>query len=784
MQYDAFFRAFYIGESNGCLKGYTTTWAIPKFFAESILRTDESRAKLPTDDMSYDKWFQGNASPRNHWANFAKNYKEELLVSDLMDTLDDKNLRKLLDNFAVKDDGEEINKLLLCTAIAQQFKEIIDGKGTGKDVFADIYLSGNIRAEFTEYINKAVARYNVMKLIGGDEVPLEKFYVSNTIGEKERVFADKKRIKCLYLDDPTLQKIRNIYLERRGYDNLRTVLIGSGGCGKSLMLQNLFIKAAKEYKKTGILPVFLELRYFKQSDDLLSFITNTVHDKEPQFTQDTAHRLLLSGRCQLLLDGFDEIDPSDIDRFLIKLEQFTDKYDKVQIVISSRENESLTGLHNFVKLYMWPFDTKQSEQLIDKILVYRGETEEKETVLEYINNGFLKKDGVFASHPLLLTFVTIEYPKYKRFNGNHLLFYKATYEALLSGHDDNKKPYDRVFMSVDNAVQFSTVFKEFCAITYKEGALEFDTSKFEEYFNKLKSYQGFKNPYKMNVKNFKHDVCSTACMMYEKEYDIFYIDPGFQEYLFAEYYTQAELDEIKDLLEDLKILPYSKILRFDALDMFYERAEVKVKEYILLPLLNDIFKGSNEESFILFLEKCFDEIDICVHDRELEINYKSSHGDKQIYYPEVENHARTILLNFVLKLMGNNVDYSFPLHASSAASLPAESEITGKLIGQEHYADGMPNLIIDCKPIEYYDMIRITHKNGYEHVWLTDENKDLVCFGSRYRIDGYDLCQESEKYQGLLIDAIKYSPETYDVFLRIKAYHKALLKEQHRHGRR
>ena len=71
MRFDAFFRAFYIGESDGHLKGYTTTWAIPKFFAESILRDEKSREKLPQDDMSYDKWFQGNASPRNHWANFA-----------------------------------------------------------------------------------------------------------------------------------------------------------------------------------------------------------------------------------------------------------------------------------------------------------------------------------------------------------------------------------------------------------------------------------------------------------------------------------------------------------------------------------------------------------------------------------------------------------------------------------------------------------------------------------------------------------------------------------------
>lgn len=66
MRFDAFFRAFYIGESDGHLKGYTTTWAIPKFFAESILRDEKSREKLPQDDMSYDKWFQGNASPRNH----------------------------------------------------------------------------------------------------------------------------------------------------------------------------------------------------------------------------------------------------------------------------------------------------------------------------------------------------------------------------------------------------------------------------------------------------------------------------------------------------------------------------------------------------------------------------------------------------------------------------------------------------------------------------------------------------------------------------------------------
>ena len=781
MRFDAFFRAFYIGESDGHLKGYTTTWAIPKFFAESILRDEKSREKLPQDDMSYDKWFQGNASPRNHWANFAKNYKEDLLVSDLMDTLDDNNISKLLVAFSV-DDGEEVNKLLLCTAIAQQFKKIIDGKGEGADVIADIYLSGNIKADFTEYIEKAVKRYNVMKLIGGDEVPLEDFFVSNTIGEKERVFADKKRIKCAYLDEPSLYSIRTMYA-KRGYDNLKTVLIGSGGCGKSLMLQHLFLQAAEGYKKTGILPVFLELRYFTQADDLMSFIVKTVSDKDHGFNSEVAHKLFLSGRCQLLLDGFDEIDPSDIDSFLVKLEQFTDSYGKVQIVISSRDNESLTGLHNFIKLYMWPFDTTQSEKLIDKILTYRGETENRETVLEYINNGFLKKDGVFASHPLLLTFVTIKYPAYKRFGDNHLLFYKSTYEALLTGHDDNKKPYDRVFMSVDDANQFSTVFKEFCAITFKDGALQFDSTTFEAYFRQLKSHQTFENPYKMNVKNFKHDVCSTACMMYEKEYDIFYIDPGFQEFLFAEYYTQANLEEMKPLMDSLAKLPYNKVLRFEALDMLHDRATEKFRLHVLLPFLEGIFQGTDVQAFMKFLETCFDEINICCHNVPMETQVATENKVKDMMRAEVENYSTTILLDFILKLMGINHEFQFALHSDIAVEISDEVKETGKLIGEIVDYQDEKVLLIDSKPVDVYQMLQISHREGYDHTWLTDENKELLCFGSKITFDTLELLDDPENYSALVTDVIKHSKNTYDLFLEIKKFYKTLRREQHRSKR-
>lgn len=791
MKYDEFFRAFHIGENDSALISYKTTWAIPKFFAETVLTTEQYREKLPSDQFSYDKWYQGNSSPRNHWSNMANDFNEKTLKDALLAEIVDASIPKLLTNMGVKEIGTEINKDLLCTAIAQQFKAIIDGRGTGEDVIADIYMSGNIKADFMDYVHKASQRYNVMKLIGGDEVPLADFFVCNTIGEKERVFADKKKIKCVYLDDPDLDSIRNIYMKRRGYDNLKTVLVGSGGCGKSLMLQYLFLKAADAYAKTGVLPVFLELRYFTQNDDIVPFIVKAVHSKDEKFNDEVAQQLLRSGRCQLLLDGFDEIDPSDVDAFLHKLEAFTDTYDKVQVVITSRGNEYLTGLHNFIKLYVWPFDNEQSLKLIDKILKHQGQTDERETVVEYINNGFLKKDGVFASHPLLLTYVTLKYPAYKRFHADHLLFYKSTYEALLSGHDDNKKPYDRVFMSVDNAEQFSKVFKEFCGITYKDGVLQLDSPSFEDYFNRLKAHKDFENPHKMNLTNFKHDVCSTACMMYEKEYDIFYIDPGFQEYLFAEYYRCAEIEDILELTESLKNTPYSKLLRFDALDMLSKSAELKFKTYVLMPFLDDICKGTDEAGFTNFIKTCFNEINIVNVDEVVQAAYLISTGSTGLLYPQVENHPKTILLNYILRSMGEDHEFAYCLYSKDnvpedgtvkKVSISEDTQISGILIAMNTEVSGNQNLLIDCKPKEVYDYFNTEQSKGNPSGYFVGPDNRLVQFGSELTIDTYFISTEPEDYKELMLNIIDNSKTTYDMFKRVKHYYKQLKIEQHRNG--
>lgn len=803
MIYSDICNAFYISEEESKknvvefgLNSVTSQGGI----AEKIITlgwSDESTDGILPDNIStYNKWFYGKTGQKSAvWKRFQNDYHEEkyveLLESDINDEVLPLIAKKL--NITIPR-GKQVNKHMLATAVARQMCEFAKSKKTKNEadsVFAEVYFASEIQTEFSRYIDKASERYNVMKLIGGDEVPLEKFFVCNTIGQKERVFADKTRIKCTYLENPDMKKLRYMF-SNRGLDNLRTLLIGSGGCGKSLMMQHLFLVAAKEYESSGVLPIFLELRHFKQSHEILQFIVETVTSTGESFSEEDANSLLLAGKCQLLFDGFDEIDPSDIGSFLQKLKDFVAKYDKVQIVITSRQNDSLTGINQFMKLYVWPFEEKQSLELIDKILEYQGDTGARDTVLEYINNGFLKKDGVFVSHPLLLTYVTMKYPQYSRFNADPSLFYRVTFEALVSGHDDNKKPYDRVFKSVDNAEQFTTVFREFCALTYKDGVLELDSHSFEDYFNQMKSYKGFENTHKMNIKNFKHDVCSTACIMYEREFDIFYIDPGFQECLFAEYYSVAPEEDVALLLKSLENTSYTKLARFEALDMLCKLSREKFRYKVLLPFMDGIFKPKDDQAaFTNFLHMCFDDVTVVEINEAMQFHLMNSLGTLNVLNVQQENYTRTILLNYILRDMGENPDFGFPLYAKDCKvkdeeikvlELPEDIEITGMVIAQDTKVEDNRCLLIDSKPIDVYEYFLKEHKEGRMDAYLVDDNKELIQLGQQITIEGYYLMSEPDEFNTFVQNTYENSEKTREMFLRLKEYYKKLKVEKHRSG--
>ena len=797
MNYSDICKAFY--RKNQCwgFKKLKTQAEIGEIFIKLAL-TEESTAVLMLQPDTFRKWFSGTNPPNfEAWKYFRKDYQEEKYVQDLMEIFNDKNLEAVAEMLQIEiHSGKTVEKRKLATAIARQMNSLANE--ASEDVLVTEYSSDDLKVDFKDYVVKATERYNVMRLIGGQEVPLEDYFICNTLGDSQRQNGNRKNFKGALVEDATVEKVRNVY-EKRHTDNRKCIFIGSGGSGKTLMLQHLFLDAAVRYPDTGVLPIFLELRYFKNSDDIMSFLVDTVSQKDPTFNTFVADRLLKSKKCVLLMDGLDEIDPSDIKAFHNMMEAFTDKYKDAQVIVTSRMCDATGGLHGYVPLYVWPFDKEQAGRLVDKILIAEGKPEIKDEVMEYLLNGFIGSDGVFASHPMLLTFVCRNYRSFDKFHNDHAKFYQEAYKALLSGHDKNKKPYERIFHGVDDADQFTIVFKEFCAKTFQSAAFQFDSESFNKYYTQLTSYKQFKNPYKMSEEHFRQDTCSTACMLYEQDLDIFYIDPGFQEFLFAEYYSAAEEDvtiELRKALKSRKAADYSKL---DAFKMLYDKAKFKIDKCVFLPILNDIFKEkySEKEAFIQFLIEGFEKVEVAIIDKELVDRVTTDNGLKDYRYVDVKNEPSNVIMSFMLQEKGLPLTCSFRGYDKEIM----EQLSGGKALSVEFVNDPRTKervAILSNNPwnedvafVENFQNEREREISRSDVLYMQtapaiDFNKGDVVFapmGYAYEIDPFDIEEEPNKFDLLLEAMMKKGNSFYRVFLGLKEFHKELRREQRRVGR-
>ncbi|MDO4650815.1 MAG: NACHT domain-containing protein, partial [Eubacteriales bacterium] len=472
MKYCDFLQHFYDADRQvkSTLIAMNSQSDIARFFFE-LPFCGEVPEKYIFEGTTYKKWFTGPNKPRKGaWDAIEKNFDDACLnkcIGILTSKIKKETISLLAESFDITcSSPNTINKQNLAEAIIRQFRAIVSGHGDATDIVAQTYYSKEKPAVFGEYIRKAVNAYKRMTILGGKECLLDECYVCNNIGTRPGVFVRNKN-GLIY--DATLEKLKSF--DRRA-ETKNTLLIANGGMGKSLMLQHLFIDAAEKYPETGLLPVFIELREFSfNHDELFDIIVNTVQNMDETFTEENAHQMLTAGRCQLLLDGIDEIDPQDIKEFQRKLSNFQRRYPDNQIVMTSRDCDAYSGIKGFVRLYLLPFDNAQSEELVNRLLVDENE-DARAVVAECIDGNFIKKDGAFVSNPMMLTFVVAHCNNLRDLREKRYLFYKEAYEAIVLDHDKDKTAYERIFRSVNDSEEFTEVFQEFCAVTYRQGIFQ------------------------------------------------------------------------------------------------------------------------------------------------------------------------------------------------------------------------------------------------------------------------------------------------------------------------
>ena len=755
------------------LNGVHSKQEVIKFFIDIAFGYDSNY-----DGSYYRKWFNGDSFP--HWDIVQEKMDVNHFADELRQCMNLDARQKLCEAFQVHvDKDEDIDEYALSYALAVQFMEIAAHKGSADNNVNKVYREYDRGDIYKNYIKKAIKSYRWMSIHDGDEGELKEYYVCNTLSFNSPNLAPSNPGKTneAVIEDATLEKLMTYRKNRTGTDNNNSMLIGNGGIGKTLMLQNLFLESAKRYSETRFVPVIVSLRdAVLGDDDLVPCVTKAFKHFDSAIEQNDVEALMHDGRCQLLLDGLDEIDETYVKQFQKQLQETIDKYDEIQVVLATRECDARKGIRRFSKFYLIEFNPTQTEQLITNLLGDNGTEEDKQLIIHFIYNEFLERSSVFVKNPMLITFIVENRDKLQDYINNHYEFYEQAYKTILEGHDADKNAYDRIFHSVDDAEDFTNVFREFCAISYMDKVFQFDNDSFEEYFKKLKTIDELPNKHKIKKSTFYHDVCATACMMYEENSKILYIDHGFQEYLFAAYYRAGNTHIGKGVGRTLMLRSLKDYKNRNAFDMLMDSSEEKMEVCLFKPFLDLIFRGrDDDQAFKHFIIKGYDRLYYSVINKPLLMEYQEKEGCGSSAKIECVNEPKTVILSMLLEKLGEPDSFSL-----TAEENPEGCDEFSKMSIIADKADDVEEMLMRVVSQEEFEKRDSFERLRNVEYCVRDDDAQIVCFGHEYEVDTYTIGRDTDRF-GALLSLIRTNNESVvKTFEKLKAYYGKINRNQHK----
>jgi len=770
MDYKEFCAPFYYEEEKALsgLKGEKSQRKIGEFFVRHSLAEDKANELLSYSDDTYRRWFTGERKVQI-WSDIADCFDEIGFTKALAVKLNDKALPRIFEAYGIRlAKTQEPDKYVLAAAMAEQFLALAEGGGEAENILHDAYKRSLVPEELPVYIDASYDKFCKLKtlLYTNEERPFDEFFVCNTVRTEEYYFRKRMRSSDKVIKDVTLDKL----LEKARY----CILIGMGGIGKSMMMRHLFLESVKDYraKKSDRIPIMVILReYGVETHDLFELVVRSVKRFDASIEKTQVNKLLLQGKCQILLDGLDEIKSVDMESFLSQLDYFNDQYTNNQVVISSRRFASFVGLSRYRLLWMERFSQGQALELIDKLKYYEEESRLKERFKNRLKTDLFESHAEFATNPLLLTLMYMNFRIFTDVPEKQHKFYRQAYETLLQRHDGDKLTMTRAFHSVKDTSDFTDVFAEFCARSYRKGDYEFDDDTFKHYFEILHSTEKL-DPAMMKVDNFKFDALHSSCLMYEEGQRYHFLHRSFQEYFFAEYYSRQDDTTVIKLGRSLREPAQNRYDESEAFNMLYELAADKVERFIFLPFLEEIYEERNKEkSYWTFLANGYTGISYTVYHRDV-IEKRYGHASLASHSTAL-NAPSTVIMYKMLELTGIEPHFIADYEGND---VEYEDNIVGVLLAQEIRTKDEKERRISVfnLPMELYRDTKRFERSAVFDFSDTDEEGKPIIVGYDYAVR-FDLVVENpEKYSKLKVLVERENTELKQTYNRLSKYYTEL----------
>ncbi|MEO0455586.1 MAG: NACHT domain-containing protein [Cyanobacteria bacterium P01_A01_bin.114] len=346
------------------------------------------------------------------------------------------------------------------------------------DFFLDDRQRKKMRAQIDEaskhYEERYKRRHGDIKILSmRKSVPVDDIYVLPAIKDEE--------ILPNLLEPQTLQEVYDTernrgnreldFSQQRGKKTSfkginivnrenRLMVLGGPGAGKSTFLRSVGLEALKgkagEYQH-GLIPIFLELKYFDGPDITLEKKMEGELDIFNLAGIANGARIFLieglkKGIFLVILDALDEVAPRNRHSTLSQIEKFVDQYDQNRFIISCRtacRTVDQICLNDFSEIEVQSFDDEQIQQFIENWF-NKDEHDRELRIADKFWNLLNRPENAstreLSKTPLLLALICMSYDRSQNLPRNRTSLYKKALDVMLEEWSASKR------IKVDNDI--------------------------------------------------------------------------------------------------------------------------------------------------------------------------------------------------------------------------------------------------------------------------------------------------------------------------------------------
>jgi hypothetical protein len=384
------------------------------------------------------------------------------------------------------------------------------------------------KAGFGEYIRQTVDRAGRVKTIlyRDRSVPITQMYVETNFKLQGKEISEERFFE-------RLSKVK------------RAIVSGSAGSGKSIFMKHSTLRISQRHEGRKI-PIFVELRHINHfGNSIMHYaLEQIVKPAVPSFDQNALDYSLKSGLFVLILDGFDEVNFDNRQRYLQELAFMADRYRDLEIIVSTRPEESTLALDGFDVYHVSPLSKELAIELIEQI---EYEEDLKANFISSLRERIYSNYLEFASNPLLLTMLLLTYDQVRDVPHKMHIFFNQAFEALFFKHDRLKALYQRKTYSEIDIEEMKKLYSWFCAVSYFNNEYSFNEQQCDDLLRDAMKFCGIN----ADLSGVKSDLISSYSMLKRDGLFITFVHRAFQEYFCAYFLSRSDEVDLYKVIDDL-----------------------------------------------------------------------------------------------------------------------------------------------------------------------------------------------------------------------------------------